>query len=80
MDKTAKYLNALSDEAYREDFQNRLNSIEKIPHIDENTKQEMIDDIIVRYHRRDESADFVIEGLVTKRQIDAAYKASREQK
>lgn len=75
MNKTAKYLNALSDEQYREDFQSRLDRISSIPHITDDIRQEMIDDIIVRYDRRDETASFVIEGMVTKRQIDAAYRS-----
>lgn len=79
MDKAAKYLNALTDEEYRNDFQNRLDRIANIPHLADETRQELIDDVIVRYDRRTESADFVIEGIVTRRQIDAAYRSQRSE-
>lgn len=75
MDKAAKYLNAITDEEYRNDFQSRLERIASIPHITDETRQELVDDVIVRYDRRNESADFVIEGIVTRRQIDAAYRS-----
>lgn len=74
MDKNAKYVEKLDDESYKDEFQQRLDRISKIPHLAEDTRQELIDDVIVRFDRRDEQADFLIEGLVTRRQIDAAYR------
>lgn len=81
MEKNAKYIEKLDDEGYKEEFQLRLDSIAKIPHLPEEARQELVDDIIVRFDRRDEHADFTIEGIVTRRQIDAAYRRfTQEQK
>jgi len=80
MDKNAKYIEKLPDETYKQEFAQRLESITNIPHLTEETRQELVDDIIVRFDRRDEHADFVIEGIVTKRQIDAAHRAASETK
>lgn len=80
MNKNAKYLEKLDDESYKEEFQQRLDRIANIPHLTDETRQELVDDIIVRFDRRDEQADFLIEGMVTRRQIDAAYRSVSGQK
>ena len=80
MNKNAKYIEKLGDEAYKEEFQQRLDRISSIPHLSEETRKELVDDIIVRFDRRDEHADFLIEGIVTRRQIDAAYRSMNEEK
>ena len=80
MDKNAKYIEKLDDQSYKEEFQQRLDRIANIPHLTEDTRQELIDDIILRFDRRDEHADFLIEGMVTRRQIDAAYRSAGEAK
>ena len=80
MNKNAKYLEKLDDESYKEEFQQRLDRIANIPHLNDETRQELVDDIIVRFDRRDEHADFLIEGMVTRRQIDAAYRSVSGQK
>lgn len=80
MNKNAKYLEKLDDESYKEEFQQRLDRIANIPHLNDETRQELVDDIIVRFDRRDEQADFLIEGMVTRRQIDAAYRSMSGQK
>ena len=80
MNKNAKYIEKLGDEAYKEEFRQRLDSISNIPHLSDETRKELVDDIIVRFDRRDEQADFLIEGIVTRRQIDAAYRPSTDEK
>jgi len=80
MNKNAKYIEKLGDEAYKEEFQQRLDRISSIPHLSEETRKELVDDIIVRFDRRDEHADFLIEGIVTRRQIDAAYRSMNDEK
>lgn len=80
MNKNAKYIERLGDEAYKEEFQQRLDRISSIPHLSEETRKELVDDIIVRFDRRDEHADFLIEGIVTRRQIDAAYRSMNDEK
>jgi len=80
MNKNAKYIEKLGDEAYKEEFQQRLDRISSIPHLSEETRRELVDDIIVRFDRRDEHADFLIEGIVTRRQIDAAYRSTNDEK
>lgn len=73
MDNYEKYLAALDDEGYRGEFEQRMKRIETIPHVPDETKRELLNDAIVRFDRRDAQASYVIEGIVTRRQIDAAH-------
>jgi len=72
--ENAKYLDQVSEQEYREEFQQRLDRISRIPHITEDARQELINDMIQRYDRINAEGCKLIEGIVTKRQIDSATK------
>lgn len=72
--ENAKYLDQVSEQEYREEFQQRLDRIARIPHITEEARQEMVNEMIQRYDRENAEGCKLIEGIVTKRQIDSATK------
>ena len=69
-----KYLSRISDEEYREEFRQKLMRIDRIPHISKSVRQDLLNDLIVRYDRKNEKENYLIEGLVTRRAIRNAWK------